>query len=104
MTAKNIKRVRLLKKHRLTRLVQSAALWRGIAAGFSPQRYLVCKCDPRGDLLDYLVREDSFFGAWQSVGGLLTEALNQFDPHGETQTEAETRDTKPTERARAHAG
>jgi hypothetical protein len=101
MSTKNARILKILKMPEVARLARSQALWRGFAIGLSPHRYLCSECDVQNDLFDYLNRDDSFIGAWQSVGDLLTDALNQFDPHGETRAETEERSSGHPERARA---
>ena len=58
-------------------LCQSAAFWRGVAAGFAPETYLLRR--PRNLRRHTLESCDPLEYSWSAVGGFLTEAMTDCD-------------------------
>jgi hypothetical protein len=67
---------------RFHELCQSESFWRGVAAGFSAQRYLFSRQKLADHIIDR-VASDSVREAWGSVWELLSDALEEIETDGE---------------------
>jgi hypothetical protein len=75
----HLKRFHTFTFDEIMRIWQSSSFWHGVAAGMSPQRYLLTKAD----ITDHCSHHDAVEDAWKMVAEVLNHHIEEFDPNGE---------------------